>query len=47
MSTFAGDKRLVYRVGGYRGRRGNALADYFVETVIFPAAAAMGYSPAI
>jgi hypothetical protein len=34
---FAHDKRLRYRVGGYRGRRGDALADYLIQNVIEPA----------
>jgi hypothetical protein len=39
---FDHDKRLRYRVGGYRGRPGDPLADYFIQNVIEPAIANAG-----
>jgi hypothetical protein len=39
---FDHDKRLRYRVGGYRGRPGDPLADFFIQTVIEPAIANTG-----
>jgi hypothetical protein len=39
---FDHDKRLRYRVGGYRGRPGDPLADFFIQNVIEPAIANAG-----
>ncbi|OWK35889.1 hypothetical protein [Fimbriiglobus ruber] len=37
LATFGRDSRLVYRVGGYRGRPGAPLADYLIGAVVRPA----------
>lgn len=39
MALFGHDRRLVYRSIGYRGRWGNPLADFLIETVVRPVTA--------
>jgi hypothetical protein len=47
MHAFGHDCRLTYRVGGYRGRPGNPLADHLIDSVILPAVNTLGHVPAI
>lgn len=42
LDQFRGDRRLMYRVAGYRGKRGDLLADHLYETVITPARRSLG-----
>jgi hypothetical protein len=41
LGVFCRDSRLVFRVGGYRGRPGALLADHLIAEVVRPAAAAV------